>query len=63
MKTQSMLVLAAFVFTAAAAPAPAVAADKACVKREMAKGRSECLAKAKCDGVTSRKDQARRCGG
>lgn len=63
MKMQSMLLLAAFVFTVAAVPAPAMAADKACVKREMAKGRSECIAKAKCDGVTSRKDQARLCGG
>lgn len=34
----------------------------ACVKRQMAKGRSECLAKAQCSGITSRKRQAQMCG-
>ncbi len=34
-----------------------------CVKKQMAKGRSECIAKAQCSGVTSRKQQAAMCGG
>jgi hypothetical protein len=34
---------------------------QSCLKRQMAKGLSECIAKAKCNGVTSRKDQARMC--
>jgi hypothetical protein len=49
---------------ALAAPMPAFAQDKkACVKREMAKGRSACIAKAKCDGITSRQKQAKLCDG
>jgi hypothetical protein len=45
-------------------PNAASAEDKqACIKRQMAKGRSACLARLQCDGVTSRKEQARRCGG
>ncbi len=34
----------------------------ACIKRQMAKGRSACLAKAQCSGITSRKRQAQICG-
>ena len=46
------------------APNGAFAEDQAaCVKREIAKGRTACIAKVKCEGVTSRKEQARRCNG
>lgn len=59
------VVLAAlFVAAAAALSAPASAKNdggQSCLKRQMAKGLSACIAKAKCDGVTSRKDQARLC--
>jgi hypothetical protein len=34
-----------------------------CVKKQMAKGRNECMAKAQCSGVTSRRQQAAMCGG
>jgi hypothetical protein len=34
---------------------------QSCIKRHMAKGETACIAKAKCDGVTSRKEAARRC--
>ena len=34
----------------------------ACIKRQMAKGRSACIAKATCNGVTSRKQLAQMCG-
>lgn len=57
----SMLVLTAAALAFASASAPANAADAACVKKEQAKGVSACIAKAKCDGITSRKEQAKRC--
>ena len=66
MKIASIAILTAIPLAVIAvvvtAPKPAFAADQACVKRQMAKGRSECVAKLKCDGITSRKEQARRCG-
>jgi hypothetical protein len=55
--------IAAAALTAAVLAAPASAQDKlaACIKKEQAKGISACIAKAKCNGVTSRKEQARMC--
>jgi hypothetical protein len=39
-----------------ALPAAAKAdGGKSCIKRQMARGLSECIAKAKCNGITSRK--------
>jgi hypothetical protein len=58
-----MMVMAAATISAAiVVPKPAFAADNACIKRQMAKGRSACVAKLQCEGVTSHKEQARRCG-
>jgi hypothetical protein len=34
---------------------------QSCIKRQMAKGLTACIAKAKCNGVTSRKQQAAMC--
>ena len=57
MKFVSMLALVAAVLAFPAASG----ADAACIKKEHAKGTSACIAKAKCDGVTSRKEQAKLC--
>ena len=61
MKYVSMLVLTAAALAFSVSFGPAVAADAACVKKEQAKGATACIAKAKCDGVTSRKEQAKLC--
>jgi hypothetical protein len=61
---KAALVFFAVAVAMATIPNVASAEDKqACIKRQMAKGRSACLARLQCDGVTSRKEQARRCGG
>ena len=59
-----VLILAVAAMATASLPQTVSARDtQSCVNREMAKGRSACIAKAKCNGVTSRKEQARLCGG
>lgn len=64
MKTSMMLAFAAaLAVTPFGLAGPAAAADAACVKKEQAKGATACIAKAKCDGITSKKEQAKRCNG
>ncbi len=58
------LIFFAVAVTIVTVPNVASAEDKqACIKRQMARGRSACIARAQCGGVTSRKEQARRCSG
>jgi hypothetical protein len=64
MRNSNVLTAAAVAFLVAAFSFPALAKEdggKSCIKRQMAKGVSACIAKAKCDGITSRRDQARLC--
>lgn len=64
MKSLSMMLVAGVTFAVLSTvlTSPVAADDKqACIKKEQAKGTSACIAKAKCNGVTSRKEQARMC--
>ncbi len=64
MRKIGILAVVGFTFAVATAlTSPVLAKDDgaSCIKRQMAKGVSACIAKAKCDGITSRKDQARLC--
>jgi hypothetical protein len=63
MRKLTLLFFAAAMVIAAFPNSASAESKQACVKRQMAKGRSACIARAQCDGVTSRNEQARRCGG
>jgi len=63
MKNSLILALGAVALIAVSFDGGALAADAACVKKEQAKGMTACMAKAKCDGITSKKEQAKRCNG